>query len=425
MADPLTISVSVLAIITGAIQSTKSLHATVSRYKARDRTLNRLHDELVDLARVLDSLEQAVGSEASIWALLEGPVSQCSKTCREFEEVMKKFGGKSVTGLRDWAKMEFMRDDINGFIETLATYKATITVGLGLISMLYSKLNHKVLEQFDEAIKDAVDNLEMRLQRIDERLARIDPDETSDVETSIMLHDERERTRQCLRVCEKARSYLDSLAQDQQIPPQQGEASSAGNIARDQFESELKMKRAINESRSMFTETLRQIQEDYNRLVSSDGPETDQQRTQLRLQEHIATSRQCLELCKEASNQVAFQKIHIIREVVADDDTDQVVVTTLADLFDVGKVLAKSRSSQLVGSMADETLKKLSTDRYRSRFGVASSDHGPLNLKAQEGSKPAPHPIRNDGQPESAGSRHDKPTSNEVRKRAAEGRGSP
>ncbi|KAL8413550.1 hypothetical protein RB594_004984 [Gaeumannomyces avenae] len=425
MADPLSISVSVLAIITGAIQSTKSLHATVSRYKARDRTLNRLHDELEGLGKVLGSLEQAVGSEASIWALLEGPVSQCSKTCREFEEVMEKFGERSIIGLRDWAKMEFMRDDINGFIETLATYKATITVGLGVISMIYSKLNHKVLEQFDEAIQDAVHNLNMRLQRIDERLARIDPDETSDVETSIMLHDERERTRQCLRVCEKARSYLDSLAQDQQIPPQQGEASSAGNIARDQFESELKMRRAINESRNMFTETLRQIQEDYNRLVSSDGPEADQQRTQLRLQEHIATSRQCLELCKEASNQVAFQKIHIIREVVADDDTDQVVVTTLADLFDVGKVLAKSRSSQLVGSMTDETLKKMSADRYRSRFGVASGDHGPLNLKAQEGSKPAPHPIRNDGQPESAGSRHDKPTSNEVRKRAAEGGGSP
>ncbi|KAL8387225.1 hypothetical protein RB595_010066 [Gaeumannomyces hyphopodioides] len=339
MADPLTIGVSVLAIVTGAIQSTKSLRAAVSRYKARDKTLNRLYGELEDLVRVLSSLEQAAGSEASIWALLEGPVSQCSKTCREFEEVMEKFGGKSITGLRDWAKMEFMRDDINGFIDTLAAYKATITVGLGVISMLYSKLNHQVLERFEEIIKDAVYSLEMRLQRIDERLARVDPDETSGVETSIKLHDEKDATRQCLRVCEKAKSYLESL-QDEQTPLQQGAAPSTANIVRDRFEAELLTRQAIDESRDMFAATMRRLQEGLNRAVSSDGPEREQQR--LRLQEDIDASRQCLEVCKEASSQVAFQKIHIIREVMAEDDTDQVVVTTLADLFDVGKVLAKS-----------------------------------------------------------------------------------
>lgn len=135
MADPLSIGASVLAIVTGAIQATKSLRATVSRYKSRDKTLNKLYSELEGLVTVLSGLEQAAGSEASMWALLEGPVSQCSKTCREFEGVMEKFGGKSVTGLRDWAKMEFMRDDINGFIDTLEAYKATITVGLGVINM--------------------------------------------------------------------------------------------------------------------------------------------------------------------------------------------------------------------------------------------------------------------------------------------------
>lgn len=276
-------------------------------------------------------------------------------------------------------------------------------------------------------IKDAVYNLEMRLQRIDERLARIDPDETSGAETSIKLHDERDATRQCLHICEKARSYLDSL-QDQQTPLQEGPASSTANIVRDRFEAELLTRRTIDESRDMFAATMRLLQEGLNRVVSSDGPQRDQQR--LRLQEDIDASRQCLELCKEASNQVAFQKIHIVREVIAQDDTDQVVVTTLADLFDVGKVLAKCRSTQLVGSMADDTLKTLSSDRYRSRFGVVSGNPGqahsiglPSNPKAQEESKPTLHPIRKDRQPASADSRYDRPSSNEVRKRAAEGGG--
>lgn len=145
MADPLSIGVSVLAIVTAAVKSANSLCATVQRYKARDKTLNRLHGELEDLAKILGSLEQAVGSEAPMWALLEGPVDRCSTACREFEEAMQKFGGKSTTGLRDWAKMEFMRDDINGFIDTLADYKSTIAIGLGTVTMSVGRFRSSAL----------------------------------------------------------------------------------------------------------------------------------------------------------------------------------------------------------------------------------------------------------------------------------------
>ena len=53
----------------------------------------------------------------------------------EFEEAMKRFSGKSKTGLRDWTRMEFMRGDINTFIDTLGGYKSTIAIGLGTITM--------------------------------------------------------------------------------------------------------------------------------------------------------------------------------------------------------------------------------------------------------------------------------------------------
>jgi len=135
MADPLSISVSVLAVVTAAIKSTKSLSATVGRYKDRDKILNRLQHALEDLINVLSSLEGVVASEAPILPILQGPVGRCSQVCREFEEAMKTFSGMSKTGFRDWAKMEFMRDDINGFMDTLASYKSTILVGLGTITM--------------------------------------------------------------------------------------------------------------------------------------------------------------------------------------------------------------------------------------------------------------------------------------------------
>jgi DNA repair ATPase RecN len=135
MADPLSITASVVAVVTAAIQSTKSLTETVKRFKERDQMLSRLQHELEDLINILNALKEVTNIETSILALLQGPVDRCSQVCREFEISMNQFSGKSKTGFRDWAKMEFMRGDINEFMGTLAGYKSTISVGLGTITM--------------------------------------------------------------------------------------------------------------------------------------------------------------------------------------------------------------------------------------------------------------------------------------------------
>ena len=133
--DPLSISASMLTVIAATITTVKTLNETVGRYKGRDKTLGRLQGGLNDLISILESLEEAADNETPVLALLKGPVSRCAQVSREFEDAMKIFSAKSKTGLKDWAKMEFMRGDINEFIDTLADYKATITIGLGTITM--------------------------------------------------------------------------------------------------------------------------------------------------------------------------------------------------------------------------------------------------------------------------------------------------
>jgi Rad3-related DNA helicase len=135
MADPLSISASVLAVITAAIQSTSSLCATVGRFKERNKTLKNLQHELEDLTKILSSLKQAVDTDAAILLLLEGPVQRCSRVCNEFEQSMSAFSSKSKVGFLDWAKMEFRRGNITEFAETIGGYKATISIGLGVITM--------------------------------------------------------------------------------------------------------------------------------------------------------------------------------------------------------------------------------------------------------------------------------------------------
>lgn len=135
MADPLSITASLLAVTTAAVQSTRSLYETIKRYKDRDRTLRRLQDELKDLLSILDTLAQLADAELPLLKLLQGPIERCSQVCHEFEKSIEVFTGKSKTGIRDWTKMEFMRGDINEFIDTIGGYKSTISVGLGTITL--------------------------------------------------------------------------------------------------------------------------------------------------------------------------------------------------------------------------------------------------------------------------------------------------
>jgi hypothetical protein len=133
--DPLSISASALTLIAATIATVQALQETVKRYKGRDKTLGRLQDGLKDLITILNSLEAVANDETPVMTLLKGPVSRCAQVCHEFEDAMKVFNGKSKTSLKDWTRMEFMRGDINEFIDTLTDYKSTITIGLGTITM--------------------------------------------------------------------------------------------------------------------------------------------------------------------------------------------------------------------------------------------------------------------------------------------------
>ena len=144
MADPLSVIASLLAVATAGVQSTRALKEAAQRYKTRDSILRRLLDEIGDAENILfalkqllqaDTLQPAVEADISMAALLRRPIERCSEVCGEFEKAMEQFSKKSKTGFLDWTKMEFMRGDINQFMDTVAGYKATISVGLGLLTM--------------------------------------------------------------------------------------------------------------------------------------------------------------------------------------------------------------------------------------------------------------------------------------------------
>ncbi len=321
MADPLSISVSVLAVITAAIKSTKSLHATVERFKNRDSTLSRLHRTAQRSGQRAQFPRDAVESQTEILSLIEGPVKRCSDLCDEFNLAMEKFNGKPRMGLIDWTRMEFKKGDIRDFTETLASYKATILISLGTITTWVSclvcqeawltfprrhtKVTRELLEKYDGMIQDTVHQLRIHAQRIDEQLARMTSGSTSDLDTSIDLQDEQAVTRQCIRICQDAKSYLESL-QRKQSPVLQAQATQNSDPTRPQFEAQRLTSQTMNEQQDKFLETLVHLQNRLNTLLSNDNPNNDHERAVLK--EDIAITNQCLEVCRHVSQEIRYQK---------------------------------------------------------------------------------------------------------------------
>jgi hypothetical protein len=280
-------------------------------------------------------------------------------------------------------------------------------------------------------IKDTAYNLEMRLQRIDEKITSFVADRSILLEdSSIDLQDEKAVTVQCLSICERASSYIKSLQDGQPALQREAPQQGAGYVS-NQFEAQLLTQKSLNENQDNLLETIGRLRERLDSTIFSRGPDSESET--LRLQEEINFSKKCLEVCRQASNQVSRQKIHIIGEVIADEDCDQVVVTTLADLFNVGKVKSTSRSAQLVGSMPADVLRDISKDRYSSRFGAlgdsleiaqldtAAASPSTFETRKADRSLMKSNQAKEDGKLASPETTYDRPSPNEVRRRRAGG----
>ncbi|KAL4919591.1 hypothetical protein BDW62DRAFT_216759 [Aspergillus aurantiobrunneus] len=323
MADPLSISASVLAITTAAIRSTNSLCATVGRFKERNKALQDLQVELEDLSRILNSLEHAVDTDTAVLALLQGPVDRCSRLCDEFEQSMKEFSNTSKAGFRDWAKMEFRRANISEFIETIGSYKSTILLGLGIIIMQTSEVSYRVLQEYNKLVRDTSYNLNVHLRRIDKKLARLAGEKTNVLAGDINLENER-----------AARKHESRINREPPLPQSLPQNAAEEDTVQGLFEAQQLTRQSLKESHKSLTGIIFRLQEHLANLVVNEDPKDGNERQ--RLQEDLNLSKQCLEVCQVASED-STQEIFRVVEVVGDGDRDQVVVTTLADLFDIKK----------------------------------------------------------------------------------------
>ncbi len=123
-----------LTLVSFAFQSSIALYKTVQSFQFHPKRVRDLEEELEALSGVLGSLGATVSVTTDVdLSALDLPLRRCGNACKEFEQEILKCSSRSSggrTSFRDWAKLRYMGDDIDGFRQLLAGYKSTINIAL-------------------------------------------------------------------------------------------------------------------------------------------------------------------------------------------------------------------------------------------------------------------------------------------------------
>ena len=133
MAEVIGLASGLLTLVTFGLKSSASLYQAINDFKSHQRNVRELRDEIEALRQVLASLQQAILDNKADFDPLKLPLLRCGTACKDFEMVIVKATERSHgprTSFRDWAKLRYMGDDINGFKITLESYKSTIMIAL-------------------------------------------------------------------------------------------------------------------------------------------------------------------------------------------------------------------------------------------------------------------------------------------------------
>ncbi|KAL6900065.1 hypothetical protein GGI43DRAFT_56176 [Trichoderma evansii] len=157
-----------------ALQAGIGLYMAIKSVQSHQRSVIDLQGETGALINVLDSLNRTIASRKDLdLSALEFPLERCEKSCKEFTKEIEKFfslSGGNRPRFRDWTRLGWMGEDIDGFRQLLAGYKSMISVTLADATLQSSTLTAERIEGYTEMIQRSEANFEDRFQRINDRL---------------------------------------------------------------------------------------------------------------------------------------------------------------------------------------------------------------------------------------------------------------
>ena len=135
MADPLSITASVIAVGGFTLKASSALHELIRSFQSQNKDARALKAEVGDLNMVLESLLETIASNPTLdFRALELPLQRCGHACEEYRKIIAKCtqhsSDKSRSSVRDWITQKYLQGDINDFKAMVAAHKSTINIAL-------------------------------------------------------------------------------------------------------------------------------------------------------------------------------------------------------------------------------------------------------------------------------------------------------
>lgn len=138
MADPISITASIVALATFAFQSSQALYNAVDSIKNNSRSVRELKDEAEALSSVLVSLTETVTNSDADFSALETPLRKCGELCNASAKVISKcsvHGGAGKFSWRDFLNSTYRGKTITELRSMIGAYKGTIAIALADANM--------------------------------------------------------------------------------------------------------------------------------------------------------------------------------------------------------------------------------------------------------------------------------------------------
>jgi hypothetical protein len=133
MAEAAGAAATVLTLAQFAFQSSIALYQLLKSFENHNSRVRDLESELSALSEVLSALAGTIEARKGDMSTLKIPLQQCGNVCADFrKEVVKccTHSNSTRTSFRDWAKLRYMGDDMDGFRRLISSYKLTISIAL-------------------------------------------------------------------------------------------------------------------------------------------------------------------------------------------------------------------------------------------------------------------------------------------------------
>ncbi|KAK2617035.1 hypothetical protein QQS21_000129 [Conoideocrella luteorostrata] len=376
MAEAIGVASGLVGLATFAGQCSVALYQTITSYQSHQQHVRDL-----------------VNEELRIPAL-EIPLKRCAKACQEFSQAIKKFSMRSDgkrTSFRDWARLRYMGEDVDGFRRLLSGYKMTITIALTDASLRKSLVSTNNIQGYMELLITTRADLEERLEMMDDKLdlmlsKNLDQSESLAIEVA-QIKEERQSTENCLQICSQLSEHITQiqLANSRTRPNSDYESNA---------ESSSMSERITNEGLQACKDTLSRMsaklanheKQLFNHLaekLSTTNSSPEVAADIVRLRDEWESARQSMDLLSPANSQL--EKSVSVIENHATGDAVQFMVSTKGKILNGTNRGLGWRTRQVGGYLDDETVRQISRDMSHVSFhNVGEVDHSPARERDAE-----------------------------------------